>query len=458
MRKLEFTDEFKKAVERFSVINGTVASFSQEKGKITAKITFKDFTAEIAYSLGDTQGYTFLESSSVAGCLLTKFKFPFSPIAYSIYDIHNAVDDKIFITYDFHNIHNSKELSNALETVFAFMVRNYDRISSISTDVQMQKRLNDYFKKSLDTVMKKVSLDEYCSNTEKYEKKYYNGLYVLRCQATEFTDFILHGKVKKLQRFYAKTKKLLPFEERYLEYLYQTDFAVDENIKIVVENNTKYSNVMNCAARISLVIGVALMLITHFIVKYITEKVLFDGFTLFCENAFAEDLLFLLLGFGYTILLLFPVFNILEKKKDIEINVTKTPVTFAVTAFTLICAIVFLSGGIALDVYKTENIVALSDESVYVFRDGKKNYYSYDDVDFYLIEGEYYDDVEYIDDEDYKQYILVVDGDFENYYASNYDYENLKDKIENKTQIKQSFKSYNEFEDAISNKNGIHNA
>lgn len=440
---MEFNDAFISELERQAVLKGANVTFSQEKNLINADVEFSGFTVKIKYTNEMSSGYSFLEGTEIAKCLLTKFKFSFSNISYSIYDIHNTVDDKIFTTYDFHSIYNANDLTNAIDTVFDFITRNYDKISSIPDDMPMQAKLIESFEKGLAVAKKKVTPEMYCSDVEKYEESLDIALYFLRYNETAFTDFIVKGKVNQLQRFYAKNSKkckLLPFEERYLEYLYEHDFKVcDEKITNDTKDKYKTSRLANKSSNTAILISLALGFITNFLTDYIINATALAGYTTFCSFSRVDTIIYFLLLLGFYLLICTPVEKLIKSKKGIYRK--RTPLTIILL---VVFGVALVAGGITLDVYDTEKAVAVSSDDVFVNSHNEKQHYSYDKIKFYLIEGEYYDG-EYLSGDDYKSYVMIINNDYENYYQS-YSYSDLKSVIETNATIEHSFKTIEDFE------------
>ncbi len=302
MDGIKYTDVFDEAVNRFALNEKCNISFEEASKKNrchTARLEYDGFCVLIKYGEACLEGYSFLEGSEFSKCVVTKFIFPFSETPFSVYDVHNAVDDNVFTTYDFHCLYKPEDITNALKTVFDFIIRNKIELERVNTDTEFQGRLEASFAGGLKIASKRITPQKLKDNPEKYLSSHDVDLYFLRHQNDVFCDFVYKGKRGALERFFAKEskrKRLLPFEERYLEYLFKNDFeipntAVSNEVKGRIKNTKK----VKFASTLSVAISVFIALFIDYLFYEFIFPTAFN-ITPSEEGTITFDLIFYTLG------------------------------------------------------------------------------------------------------------------------------------------------------------------
>lgn len=437
------TDFFISETERLAVQAGVSANLINDKNAVTETLDFADFKVIIKFGSQLQTEFSFLEGSNVSDCMLVKFKFPFSEINYSIYDIHNTVDDRIFTTYDFHCLYNDGNIKAALGTVFDFIERNREKISVIQENADMQRRLNDSFCRALAAADKKLTYEKYVSDADAYETSVDTSLYILSNQDNGLEEFALHSSTNRLQKFYAKRSskgKLLPFEERYLEYLFQNDFDAQRcGITDEIKSGYKNSNLISICSAVTVAVSAIIGFVLDIIAFYCTKNQIYDAYTEFSDSSRVFSIIFIILCLGVYLLIFEPVQRLMLKKKNIYRKRSRT----GRAVYASVGIILIIAGCVASHT-DAQRCVAVNENEIYYNADGRQAYYSYNDVKLYLIEGEYYGD-EYYETDDDKSFVMVVGDDYGNYCRS-LSYTDVKNVITKSTTVEGSFKTLDEFE------------
>ncbi len=248
--ELLYKTALEEKISSFVVSDGDIVNYdsryNEKKKCLEITLNYRDFTVLMYYSKFDLYGYSFLENDNSQNQLVTKFLFSFSKIPYSIYDVHNAVDDRVFDTYDFHCLYNESRLLEAADTVFAFISRNKNLLFSINENETLKNKLEASFDRGLKLASKKITREKISQDPEKYLYNHDVALYLYRTGESTLTDAVNHSKKGQFQRFFAKESKkdrLLTYEERYLEYLYENDFnAADGKVEERVKTQQSVSN------------------------------------------------------------------------------------------------------------------------------------------------------------------------------------------------------------------------
>ena len=422
-----------------------------DENKNTLKITFayEGFKVILTYSEDYQYGYSFLENKNVEKCLVTKFKFDYSDIFYSIYDVHNAVEDKKFDTYDFHCLYNEKQVLNAIDIVIGFVSRNYGLLRDINENEKLQQRLDSSFDRGLELVSKKITREMLKENPEKYYNKHDFNLYVFRSTDETLTNHVYNGSTKAVQKFFAlqsRKNNLLPFEERYLEYLFENDFTVaDQDVLERVNKQEKTSIFLKRAETVSTLLSLVLAIALNFLIAYLCENRLENEYWLLWDIELNSIVPFALCTGGFCAIF-HPIFKrIMMKNKEDYDGKTDVRVT-AVVALIGIIVIALTSTYVYFDYQKA---VGLNENEIYYCQHlGRFEKLGYDDVKLYLIEGSDIGDEEiYSDAYPDKRIVLVKDDDYGDYYTSDFmEYLEIPKDFFNTLNFEESFTDLEEFE------------
>lgn len=386
---------------------------------------------------GGGSGYSFMEvpifedtRSAPMGCVEATyealFKFEFSLIPFSIYDIHNAINDQNFRTLCFHNIITEENAVDAISEILGFISKNQYQINQIGTNENLQKTILDNYFYDEKIFDKKFDINKFNedieTNTEMHE--------VLMGLTMTIQDgvykFILTGNNKQLVKEFNKAEKkndLILFEQRYEKYLYDNNFQKPDTklIKELEENNknSTITKIFNGGIVIlGFVVGVVLTDICEkLLVNLFYPNDIFLGYT----SSGILNLLFVLgivligLGSAYKLPFKF-IKNKVSRmfKKEYEKPVLIVGLILIVIG-TITITHTFKNCGIYIrdDVLYVENQTAnenLDIEFVFIKgyeeedENGKKTYY--DDIKhrelLYIFDGEY---------EDY-QYCVIYSEDY----------------------------------------------
>lgn len=364
-----------------------------------------------------------MESENTGKALIAKFEFPFSDIPYSIYDIHNTVDDNIFRTYAFHCLYDENAVGEAIDIIIDFIERNHQSISNISSSPFLQTKLTDSFENGLKIASKKITMDQIKNKPAKYLSKHDTDMYFLRSDETAFVDHITKGSIRAIQKFHADHTKegtLLKYEERYLDMLFENDFNyTDEELVESVKKNDKVSKKLTNTTNISTVISLILSIVISIIIGVFTEKRIEENYILLKEISLNSIFKIIPMLIGFFMMIYNPVeYLIMKHNKDYDSSQSSNDKkAYAVIA---LIGIILIAGSSAYLYFDYQKNVGLGENDIYYCQKlGKTEYLSYDNVNLYLIEGDYYGDDYSSNDED-KRIVIVKDNDYEDYFISDY--------------------------------------
>lgn len=436
-----FKDRISYKVSIDTNAQGVDFDYDEDACLITASIEYSGFTAIIRYSNTLLESYSFIESEYLGNSIVTAFKFAFSPIEFSIYNIHNIVDDQTFVTYDNHCVYAKEDVDSTIDTIFEFIGRNSRKASKIAESSDMQEALLQSAKHDLDIVAKNVDFDRFAEYSDNnLIEKCNSRLYTYRCGDEIFKKHILTGAKSEIQKWLTKKSaknKLLDYEKRYFDYLIANDFEASNTQfnDSVSEQDKKLSIV----TRISLV-SVMVSMFAAYGISYLIEKIVLNsieakGYSPLYANNF-DFIPILVLTVGIDILIGIAALNIILKKKDlttlIEGKTTK-----------IICAVLgtaIIIGGCVFAYFDAQKNIALGENDIYICEQAnKEEYVKYDDIKFYEVD---------CSDDEVSQYILVKDNDYTNYSIFDKS-DNMSDEAEKifdkNVKVQKTFSSFEDF-------------
>ena len=408
--------------EHKSILNYSI-SYDEDECCLTALLTYNGFTVKLKYSESALEDYSFLESENTGKAVIAKFEFPFSDIPYSIYDIHNTVDDTVFRTYAFHSLYDEKAVGEAIDIIIDFIERNHQSISNISSSPFLQSKLADSFENGLRVASKKITMDKIKEKPEKYLSSHDMDLYFLRSGETAFVDHITKGSTRAIQKFYAAHSKagtLLKYEERYLDMLFENDFNhTDRELVESVKKNDKVSKKLTNTTNISIFISLVLAVAVSLVIAYFTEKRMEESYFLLHELTLDSIFKIIPILIGFMMIVYEPI-EYIAMKHNKDYDTSKTPMDKKIYAVIAIIGIILVAGTSTYLYYDYQKNVGLGENDIYYCQKlGKTKHLSYDEVKLYLIEGDYYGDNYSSYDED-KRIVLVKGDDYEDYFVSDY--------------------------------------
>lgn len=387
-------------------------------------LKFDSFTVLFRCHKGGS-GYSFMEvpvTEKDNPLFLTKityealFKFDFSEIPFSVYDIHNVVNDQNFKTLCFHDITTEEEAVYAVSEILNFITKNISSINAVANDSNLQTALtNNYFhdekvfdeKFSVDSFNEDIETNAYLHEaTSNTHLAIQDGVY----------RFLTTGSYRLLVKEFNKAKKknnLTVFEERYEKFLYDNNFENTDEIttkKLKSAKNTRFYSGIIYTALIFVSGGLAI-LINLLLSKICISKFYADSLFLGTTKSGLEIVLLVL-----SILLILRVLvskipvikdkigrRVLDKKYNkaiVSVGVILMAVSIFSTVFT------YKNNGIAIK----ENTVYVENTAVNP-KDG--------DIEFILIRGTEYTDennkLVYESDIEDRQLLYVLHGDYYNY-------------------------------------------
>lgn len=436
-----FKDRISYKVSIDTNAQGVDFDYDEDASLITASIKYNGFTAMIRYSNTLLESYSFIESEYLGNSIVTAFKFAFSPIEFSIYNIHNIVDDQTFVTYDNHCVYAKEDVDSTIDTIFEFIGRNSRKASKIAESSDMQEALLQSAKHDLGIVAKNVDFDRFAEYSDNnLIEKCNSRLYTYRCGDEIFKKHILTGAKSEIQKWLAKKSaknKLLDYEKRYFDYLIANDFEASNTQfnDSVSEQDKKLSIV----TRISLV-SVMVSMFAAYGISYLIEKIVLNsieakGYSPLYANNF-DFIPILVLTVGIDILIGIAALNIILKKKDLTtlIEGKTTKIMCAVLGTAIII------GGCVFAYFDAQKNIALGENDIYICEQAnKEEYVKYDDIKFYEVD---------CSDDEVSQYILVKDNDYTNYSIFDKS-DNMSDEAEKifdkNVKVQKTFSSFEDF-------------
>ncbi len=396
----EHIDSLNKELRKFTNYNPQVVFTdvkNTEEDYAEGSLTFRDFTVLFRCCDG-AAGYSFLETSIVdvieyktIGTTLATyemfFKFAFSPIRFSAYDIHNVLDDQNFRTLCFHNVFDENSASEAAKIMLDFVQKNEVAISRISNDINLQKQLYDNYIYDEKVFNQDFKEDEFLKDIN--ESMLIHELFMSLHEPIQegLERFVLTGNNKQLVRNFNKAEKknnLILFEKRYEKYLYDKNFPKIEGTVLNKTKNVKRKNKATSIANVvclflSFTIGI---LITHTVTTATVDFFHPDSLVL---GTTAEELEILLIILSQVIIYItltykLPVIKdrvnrIFKKKYDIPV--------------LIIGLIIFITGiCISVNNYKNHAIL-IKNDTLYV---DNSSLNATENVEFIFVEGYEYEE------------------------------------------------------------------
>lgn len=438
-----FKDRISYKVSIDTNAQGVDFDYDEDACLITASIKYSGFTAMIRYSNTLLESYSFIESEYLGNSIVTAFKFAFSPIEFSIYNIHNIVDDQTFVTYDNHCVYAKEDVDSTIDTIFDFIGRNSQKASKIAENGDMQEALLQSAKHDLGIVAKNVDFDRFAEYSDNnLIEKCNSRLYTYRCGDETFKKHILTGAKSEIQKWLAKKSaknKLLDYEKRYFDYLIANDFeASNTQFNDSVSEQDKRSSIVSKISLVSVMVSMfAAYGISYLIEKIVLNSIEAKGYSPLYANNF-DFIPILVLTVGIDILIGIAALNIILKKKDlttlIEGKTTK-----------IICAVLgtaIIIGGCVFAYFDAQKNIALGENDVYICEHwNEAEHVKYDEIKFYKIDDK---------ETDSEEYILVKDNDYKNYstfFKSDDLSKDAQALFEKKVKVEKTYSTFREFTD-----------
>lgn len=417
-----YADVLDKFVQSYAINNGY--SYSpvslNDNGDYTATVNYNKFSVSFNFDYSASRGYSFMEGyegnkDDLSACgLLARFKFPFSDITFSPYDIHNALELTDFCTLDFHEIQCPEDIEKYLKILMDFIQKNLVGINNIADNELLQKKLLDNYFNDVLIADKKADLKLYETEIEDAVMLHEVSLHTHAYLQYEIDNYVRNNVTKGLWHDfykYEKKGKLLTFEKRFLNYLFDNGCPeADKSISERRNRLSKKNTITSLVNALSIFAAILLPYLFIFIFETIIENTLYAHRVFIASNTSGVLTAFLLISLVLIItrLLRFipyvkenvPYLFFFKDKKKIDILSKIGIIVFCLTSVLLVFNI-------------SDNVIAADINGVYY---GGESLSSGEKLTFIKIEGyETYDD---FDNEIYElspDYYVVIDGDYENY-------------------------------------------
>lgn len=425
---IDFDKVFEQSVIKNARANDVVCSEMKEykrDGVNYITVDYPSFKAIFIFGLV-SYGYSFFEGSDVTSenGVIVRFKFDFSDIYFSPYDVHNALNLSKFEILDFHISENSMSLEANVDRLFRFISENMYQLEEIAKYPSEQSKLIECYMHDLQVTSKGI----YKKGIEQKTKKrlrsheidmfYYNSLsYCL----PQFLD----GKPNKLKKELEKRSskgKLLMFEERYYKYLEAHDYQMpDEASREKFQRLTKKESKSKLAYLFVLLASVVICVAISFLIRLVVEKTSFADYMILLKG---NSEMFIIPIFAVLGFLSLTIDKIHLRKYDCSLlcprmkNKTLTVIQLICFAIMLVCFFIRIN--------EAYNTVAMNETQVVISKDiFTQEVYDInnDRIKFIEIDGYYADSDYYVDDRDF---IIVVDNDYENYSFTDLSEKNLE--------------------------------
>ncbi len=417
-----YGDALDKFVQAYAINNGySYLSVSlNDSGDYTATVLYDKFSVNFIFDYSSSRGYSFMEGYegnnndlSTYG-LFARFKFSFSDISFSPYDIHNALELTNFCTLDFHEIECPEDLKKYLKILIDFIHKNLVGINNIADNELLQKKLLDNYFDDVLIADKKADLNLYETEVEEAILLHEVSLHTHAYLQYEIDNYVRNNVTKGLWRDfykYEKKGKLLTFEKRFLNYLFDNGCPeVDKSISERRNRLSKKNTIISLVNALSILAAIFLPYLFILIFETIIKNTIYVNRVFIASNPSGVLTAFLLISLVLVItrLLRFipyvkenvPYLFFFKDEKKIEVLSKIGIILFCVTSVLLFFNI-------------SNNVVTADINGVYY---GSESLSNGEKLNFIKIEGyETYDD---FDNEIYElspDYYVVIDGNYDNY-------------------------------------------
>lgn len=418
-----FVEEMNAYLQQFALSKSALFKpASMDEDYFSATVDFSKFKVCFEFDIGNTSGYRFMEGTldefksgigSFNG-LLTRFKFNFSKLLFSPYDIHNVICSTDFRTLDFHRISKPEEIGECLRVIVGFIDKNFNAISNIADDAQLQKQLSDNYFADVIALKKKAKLSEFETDIEFATDSHETELFCSTCLDNGIESFVRTGNQKSLWYSYyrnEKKNKLTVFEKRYVNFLLEHDFPKpDENI---VEKRKKYTKDLTTfviVEVISILLTLGVLIFGLLKTDSILLKVFYPGQQY--VTAFSNGIFSILFVISLFVLINFAIGKIKPRflsmwsaDDDKKKKTTKIAI--------IVSAVVLCISAVGFIITEKDSMVTADAYGVYI---GGEKVGIEHTLEFIHIQGiETYDEGDNVTFEPCDDYLAVLDGDYEGY-------------------------------------------
>lgn len=421
-------DKLNQLIRDYAVRNGNLyfkPIEKNDKGDYVGSVNFGKFIAYFCFDEIDFFGYRFLETpiseEKIAGegSLLTRIKFDFSKLYFSLYDIHNVIKSNEFTTLDFHSLCDEEDATKAFNAVSDFITKNLYSINNIASDSLLQKQLTDNYFADLKALNKKPKFDEFDTDIYSATVGFESDLYTQPKIENEIDKYLCDGNnsalLKKFYK-YEEKGKLTVFEKRFVNYLIDNDFpAISPERKHARKKEVKNGIVRGFFSVCTVVLSFILAIFLAVSIESMSINNFYGDMT-YVGVATSHEITFILFFFGIVICIARALHFIPQFKEwTVFNNFTKS--IKAINIISIIAVLVIIGCSVAeVLTYKNKSVVS-DTTGVYL---GEEKLENNGKVEFFHILGyNTYDDngdEVYETGDGWTDYIMVLDGDYQNYY------------------------------------------
>ena len=404
----------------FSEVVNTEEDYTQ------GSLKFDNFTVFFRCH-GGGSGYSFMEvpmfednRSAPMGCVEATyealFKFDFSQILFSIYDIHNAINDQNFRTLCFHNIITEENAVDAISEILHFISKNEYQINQIGINENLQKTILDNYFYDEKIFDKKFDINKFKEDVETNAEMHEVLMSLTLTIQDGVYKFLLSGNNKQLVKEFNKAEKkneLILFEKRYEKYLYDNNFQKpDSKLIKKLEQNNKNSTITKFFHAAIVLFGffigsILSAILENFLVDIFYKDDLFLSYTSteILNLIFVAGVVLTCLGIAYKL----PLKFIKNKVSKVFKNKYETPVIVVGLVLIVIGTVTITNTFKNCGIYIRENVLYVENQAV------TEN----SDIEFILIKGyeEYAENgktIYHYETED-RELLYVLDSKYEDY-------------------------------------------
>ncbi|MBR5203109.1 MAG: hypothetical protein IKW45_07580 [Clostridia bacterium] len=394
-------------------------------------VQYDKFSINFIFDYSASHGYSFMEGNEIdkndlcVGGLYIRFKFSFSDIVFSPYDIHNVLGLTDFYTLDFHEIESPDDIEKHLKILIDFIQKNLVGINNIADNEMLHKKLLDNYFADVLIADKKADLNLYETDVEEavmlHEIRLHGHVYLQH----EIDNYVRNNLTKGLWRDfckYEKKEKLLTFEKRFLNYLFDNGCPeVDKSISESRNKSNKKNTIISLVNTISILAAVGLPYLFIFIYETIIANTVYANRVFVASNPSSVLTALLLISLVLVLPKLLRLIPYVKEnvpylflfKDEKKINVLGR------IGIVLFCIINVL---FIFNIYN--NVVTADINGVYY---GGESLQNNEKLTFIKIQGhETYDEFDNEIFELSPDYYVVIDGDYGNYiYCEGFFYKNL---------------------------------
>lgn len=413
----DFIKTFESKINKFAELNNAKCSELKNYKRDDIDYIEVDFNSFKAIFLTGNMpyGYSFFEGSDVTpeNSVIVRFKFDFSDIYFSPYDIHNALGLNKFEILDFHISDGRIEFDRNLDRLFDFIKENRYQLDEFAMYATEQQKLLDCYVHDLQVASKRIYSKGLEEKTDKRLRSHEINLFYYQALAPYLSEFT-KGSSKSLQKQLEKRSnkgKLLMYEERYYKYLEAHDYQMaDEQTKENLSKLTKKERKTGFINAIVIIASLIAWAITSSVIELIVEKTAFADSIILSSG---ESDMFIIPVIAISGIISIIIDRIHLKKHDKTLllpfsrgkeGIIIQTVCFAILAFCLFVRIDNANNVIAINANQVIVSEEISKQEAYDIKN--------DRVKFIELDGFYDNDGKFVEEKDFT---IVIDDDYENH-------------------------------------------